>query len=148
MLLLTGGLVLLASIWLWWNRYQKVDMAAYVPAETLVYLEANSLSDITSAVTSTDAWKALAVPAGIKTDLGKLGWVSHLASWTGIGPADAVVFSRSQVAVAVLGFDAADAGETLKVKPRYAVVIETHTSSARARGSREANRGVCPTRLH
>ena len=76
LLLLTGGLVLLVSIWLWWNRYQRVDMAAYVPAETLVYLEANSLSDITSAVTSTDAWKALSVPAGIRPDLGKLGWVA------------------------------------------------------------------------
>ncbi len=148
LLLLTGGIVLLASIWLWWNRYQRVDMAAYVPAETLVYLEANSLSDITSAVTSTDAWKALAVPAGIRPDLGKLGWVSRLAGWTGIGPADVVVFSRSQVAVAVLGFDAADAGETLKVKPRYAVVIETHTSSARARAAVEKRIGEFARRAY
>lgn len=148
LLLFMVGLILLASVWLWWNRYQKVDMAAYVPAETLVYLEANSLSDITSAVTSTDAWKALAIPAGIRPDLGKLGWVSRLANWTGIGPADAVVFSRSQVAVAVLGFDAADAGETLKVKPRYAVVIETHTSSARARAAVEKRIGEFARRAY
>jgi hypothetical protein len=133
LLLLAGVLVLMAAVWLWWNRYQRVDMAAYVPAETLVYLEANSLPDITSAVTTTDAWKALAAPAGIRPDMGDLGWLSRVAMWTGVGPAEAVVFSRAQVAVAVLGFDAADAGETLKVKPRYAVVIETHASSARAR---------------
>jgi hypothetical protein len=140
-LLVIAGLILLSSVWLWWNRYQKVDMVAYVPAETLVYLEANSLSDITSAVTSTDAWKALAAPAGIKPDLGELGWLGRLAMWTGIGPADAVIFSRAQVGVAVLGFDAADAGETLKVKPRYAVVIETHTSSSRARAAVEKRIG-------
>jgi hypothetical protein len=140
-LLAVGVLVLLAAVWVWWNRYQKVDMAAYVPAETLVYLEANSLPDITSAVTTTDAWKALAAPAGIKPSMGELGWLSRLAMWTGVGPAEAVVFSRAQVAVAVLGFDAADAGETLKVKPRYAVVIETHTSSARARAAVEKRVG-------
>lgn len=147
-LLLLGGLVLLASVWVWWNRYQKVDMATYVPAETLIYLEANSLSDITKAVTSTDAWKALAVPAGIRPDLGELGWIGRLANWTGIGPADAVIFSRSQVAVAVMGFDAADGGETLKVKPRYAVVIETHTGSERARAAVEKRLGEFARRAY
>jgi hypothetical protein len=126
-------LILLACVWLWWNRFQKADMAAYVPADTLVYMEANSLPEITSAITSTDAWKALAVPAGIRSDLGQVGWLSRLTLWTGIGPAEAVVFSRAQIAVAVMGFDAADAGDTLKVKPRYAVVVETHTSAGRAR---------------
>lgn len=141
LLLALGLLVLLAVVWVWWNRYQKVDMAAYVPAETLVYLEANSLPEITSAVAATDAWKALAAPAGIRPGLGELGWLSRLAMWTGVGPSEAVVFARAQVGVAVLGFDAADAGETLKLKPRYAVVIETHTSSARARAAVEKRVG-------
>ncbi|HEX8774475.1 MAG TPA: hypothetical protein VF735_12930 [Pyrinomonadaceae bacterium] len=141
LLLAAVVLILLAGIWLWWNRFQKVDMATYVPADTLVYMEANSLPQITSAITSTDAWTALAGPAGIRTDLGRIGWLSRLALWTGIGPAEAVVFSRAQVAVAVMGFDAADAGETLKVKPRYAVVVETHTSAGRARSAVESRIG-------
>jgi hypothetical protein len=136
-LLVAGALLLLAGAWLWWNRFQKADMAAYVPADTLVYVEANSLPAITSALTQTDAWKALSTPAGIKTDLGQIGWLSRLALWTGIGPAEAVVFSRAQVAVAVIGFDAADAGDSLRVKPRYAVVLETHTSAGRARAAIE-----------
>ena len=136
-LLVVGALVLLAGVWLWWNRFQKADMAAYVPADTLVYAEANSLPAITSAITQADAWKALSAPAGIRTDLGQIGWLSRLALWTGIGPAEAVVFSRAQVAVAVMGFDAADAGDTLRVKPRYAVVLETHTSAGRARSAIE-----------
>ncbi|HEX8143028.1 MAG TPA: hypothetical protein VF553_10575 [Pyrinomonadaceae bacterium] len=141
-LLLVGGvLVLLACAWLWWNRFQKADMMAYVPVDTVVYMEANSLPEITRALTATDAWMALALPAGIRSDLGQLGWLSRLALWTGIGPAEAVVFSRAQVAVAVMSLTSADAGETLKVKPRYAVVVETHTSAGRARAAVESRLG-------
>ncbi|HEY6189079.1 MAG TPA: hypothetical protein VIW80_15590 [Pyrinomonadaceae bacterium] len=140
-LLVVLVLILPACVWLWWNRFQKADMAAYVPADTLVYMEANSLPQITSAIISTDAWKALAVPAGIRTDLGHVGWLSRLSLWTGIGSAETVVFSRAQIAIAVMGFDAADAGDTLRVKPRYAVVVETHTSAGRARSAVESRIG-------
>lgn len=126
-----GLLVIILAVWLWWNRPQKVDMAGYVPADSLIYLEANSLPEIAGEITQTDAWKSLAPPAGIKASLGSYGWLSRLAAWTGIGPADAVVLSRAQIAVTVMGFDSADAGETLKIKPRYALVVETHTSAAR-----------------
>ncbi|MDX6693732.1 MAG: hypothetical protein QOF02_1335 [Blastocatellia bacterium] len=124
-------LVIILGFWLWWNRPQRVDMAGYVPADSLIYLEANNLPLIASEVTQTDAWKALAPPAGIKANLGSYGWLSRLAAWTGIGPADAVVLSRAQIAVTVMGFDAAEAGATLKIKPRYALVAETHTSASR-----------------
>lgn len=130
-LLVIIALVLLACVWLWWNRPQKVDMAGYVPADSLIYLEANSLPDIAEGIVSTDAWKKLAPPAGIRSGLGQIGWLSRVSAWTGIGSADAVVLSRAQVAVTVLGLDAADEGETLKLKPRYALVIETHTGETR-----------------
>lgn len=140
-LLVFLALLLILAIWIWWNRPRKVDMAAYVPADSLIYLEANDLPDIASGVISTDAWKALAPAAGIKSNLGNLGWLSRLASWTGIGPADAVVISRGQIAVAVLGLDTADAGDALKIKPRYALVVETHTSESRARSAVETRVG-------
>lgn len=127
------ALLLILGIWIWWNRPRKVNMATYVPADSLIYLETNDLPDIASGIVSTDAWKALAPAAGIKSNLGNLSWLSRLASWMGIGPADAVVLSRAQVAVTVLGLDAADAGDTLKIKPRYAVVVETHTGESRTR---------------
>ena len=107
-LLILLALILLAAVWVWWNRPQKVDMSAYVPADALLYLEANDLPDIATGLINTEAWKALASPAGIRSDAGRIGWLSRLASWTGLGPAEAVVFSRAQIAVAVLGFDAAD----------------------------------------
>lgn len=125
--------IIILAVWVWWNRPRKVDMTAYVPADSLIYIEANDLPEIASGLVSTDAWKALSPATGIRSDLGNIGWLSRLASWTGIGSADAVVLSRAQVAVAVLGFEAADAGDTLKIKPRYAVVVETHTGESRTR---------------
>jgi hypothetical protein len=130
-LLVFLALLLVLAVWVWWNYPRKVNMTAYVPADALVYLEANDLPDIATGVISTDAWKTLAPAAGIRSNLGNIGWLSRLASWTGIGPADAVVLSRAQVAVAVLGLEAADAGDTLKIKPIYAVVVESHTGEGR-----------------
>ncbi|HEY0319407.1 MAG TPA: hypothetical protein VGC66_00400 [Pyrinomonadaceae bacterium] len=138
---LTIVLVAIAVAWLWWNRPQKVDMAGYVPADVLVYLEANSLPEIIQGLSETDAWKALAPPAGIRSDLGEVGWLSRLSAWTGIGTAEAVTLSRAQVAIAVLSLEAADAGETLKIKPRYGVVAETHTSEWRTRAAVETRIG-------
>ncbi len=119
----------------------KADMAAYVPADSLVYLEADSLPEIASGLTHTDGWKALAANAGIKSGLGEVGWLSRIAAWTGIGPADAVVFSRAQVAATVLGVEAADGGESLNVRPRIAVVVETHTGASRTRAAIEKRVG-------
>src|ERR1700760_2463383 len=97
-------LAVAAFAWLWWTRPERVDMAAYVPADSIIYVESNSLRDIFKAVTSTDDWKELAPAAGIET--GRTSdWLTSLISFSGIGPSDAVVLSRAQVAVAVLGFE-------------------------------------------
>ncbi|MDQ1560008.1 MAG: hypothetical protein QOD32_3068, partial [Pyrinomonadaceae bacterium] len=126
------ALVLLLGAWVWWNRPEAVDMSAYVPAESLVYLEANSLPDIVSGLTSTDAWQALAPPAGLSPNIGRLGWLSRLSAWSGIGSAETVVFSRTQAAVAVLGFDVTEESSTVRdIKPRIALVAETHTGARR-----------------
>src|SRR3954468_12040738 len=89
-LLILLALIILAAIWIWWNRPQKVDMTADVPADCLLYLEANDLPGIAGGLIDTDAWQALAPPAGIRSDVGRIGWLSRLASWTGIGSAHSV----------------------------------------------------------
>ncbi|MGB7922276.1 MAG: hypothetical protein WCF57_03425 [Pyrinomonadaceae bacterium] len=147
-LLAVIALVLIAVVWLWWNRPQRVDMAGYVPADSLIYLEANSLPDIAEGIVSTDAWQKLAPPAGIRSGLGQIGWLSRLSAWTGIGSADAVVLARAQIAVTVLGLDAADEGETLKLKPRYALVVETHTGETRTRAAVEKRIGEFARRAY
>jgi hypothetical protein len=109
-------------------------MAAYVPQDSLIYLEADSLPDILKAVTSTDAWSTLAPAAGVRPNAGRLGWLSSLAKWTGIGSAESVVFARAQVAVAVLGVDAKEERDlALQISPRLVIAVETHTSEGRAR---------------
>jgi hypothetical protein len=125
-------LALLASAWIWWNRPHKVDMAAYVPSDSLAYFEANDLPATIKGMTETTAWKALAPSTGIRSDLGEVGWLSKIAAWTGIGTAEAVVFSRAQIAVAVVGISGTNTEEALQIKPRYALVVETHSSESRA----------------
>ncbi|HLL71296.1 MAG TPA: hypothetical protein VK363_07685 [Pyrinomonadaceae bacterium] len=125
-------LVLIVAAWVWWNRPERVDMSAYVPAESLVYLETNSLPEIVRGMTTTDAWLALAPPAGLNPNVGRIGWLSRLSAWSGIGSAETVVFSRAQVAVAVLGFEVTEESSTVRdIKPRIALVAETHTGAAR-----------------
>jgi hypothetical protein len=130
-------LALAVFAWLWFTRPARVDMATYVPADSIVYLEADSLPEVFDALTSTEAWRELAPAAGVETKQvwqGWGGWPPRLLSFTGLGPHDAVVLSRAQVAVAVLGFQAAEESDTtLKFTPRAALVAETHTSGWRVK---------------
>ncbi|HEU4594645.1 MAG TPA: hypothetical protein VFS10_05705 [Pyrinomonadaceae bacterium] len=130
--------LLVAAAWVWWNRPVRVDMAAYVPADSVVYLEANSLPELLSGITSTGAWRELAPAAGVNRHLGSVGWASRFVTLTGLGPSETVVFSRAQVAVTVQGFEAAEESDTeLKFSPRAALVAETHTGEGRARAALE-----------
>jgi hypothetical protein len=135
--ILVAALFILA--WLWLTRPARVDMAAYVPADSIVYIEADNVPKIFNAVTSTDAWRELAPASGVETRQGWGGdWLPRLISFTGIGPSDAVVLSRAQVAVAVLGFQASEESDTtLKFSPRAALVAETHTSEWRVKAALE-----------
>ncbi|PYS97886.1 MAG: hypothetical protein DMF65_10695 [Acidobacteria bacterium] len=124
--------------WLWWTRPVRVDMAAYVPADSIVYIEADSLQNIFDAVTSTDDWKELAPAAGVEIKRGSGDWLTSFMSFTGMGPSDAVVLSRAQIAVAVLGFEAVEESDgALNYKPRAALVAETHTSEWRVKSAVE-----------
>ncbi|HJQ33361.1 MAG TPA: hypothetical protein VJ866_14340 [Pyrinomonadaceae bacterium] len=125
-------------VWLWLTRPRRVDMAAYVPADPILYAEADSLPEILNALISTDAWRELAPAAGAGADYKRPGWLSGFLSFTGAGPSDAVVLSRAQVAVAVLGFQAAEESDTtLKFTPRAALVAETQTPEWRLKSAVE-----------
>jgi hypothetical protein len=123
-------------------------MAAYVPADSLLYIEADSLPVIAGAVTKTDAWAALAPAAGIRAVASESGWAGKVMAWTGIGSAESVVLSRSQLAVVALGLDAASGDDALHVRPRYGFVVETHSSEARALKAVEARIGSFATRTY
>lgn len=134
-------LLLFASWWLWRNRPSRVDMTAYVPADALLYVEANDLPRVATAVTSTGAWHALAAATKLDFNASRFSLLSAFAARTGIGTAEAVVLARAQIAVVVLGINSPDAdrsaasigSDSLTLRPRLALVAETHTSTRRAR---------------
>jgi hypothetical protein len=131
--LLTFAIVFLvfAASWLWWNRPKKTDMAVYAPADSLVYVESNSLIDVAANITNTDAWKTLGPLLGANRNTWQDRWLQHLSAWTGIGPAQTVILTRAQVAVVMVDLSAAEEGATLRVKPEAALLIETHTTERR-----------------
>jgi hypothetical protein len=135
------GILLLAIFvfaWLWFTRPRRANMATYAPADSIAYAEVNSLPEVFDAFTSTDAWRELAPAAGVDARQGWKGWRPGFVSFTGLGPSDAVVIARAQVAVAVLGFRADEEPDaTLRLAPRVALVAETHTSEWRVRAAVE-----------
>lgn len=138
LLIVAAALAVVCVGWLWWNRTAKVDMAAYVPGDSIVYVEANDLPRVLEGLTGTDAWRALAPGDGVKNDYERAVRYSRLAAATGVGPGHWVVLARAQVAVTVLGFEAeAQRGATLRLTPRIALVVETHTGEWRVRGAAE-----------
>ncbi len=124
-------LLLLTAAWIWWNHYQKVDMAADVPADSLVYVESNSLADIAAALINTEAWRNLGPSIGMKSNIRRNNWLTSLARITGIGSTQSVIAARSQVALVMLDLNSTTSDNTLDFKPLAALVVETHTSSTR-----------------
>jgi len=124
-------LLVAGAAWVSWNRPRKVDMASYVPAESVGYIEANDLAQIAEGLSKTEAWRALAEPLGAARELVSHPWLVDVARWTGIGSAESVLLARSQFAVCFAQPQATESGSTLTIKPLAALVIETHTSQGR-----------------
>jgi hypothetical protein len=108
-------------------------MAMYAPADSLLYLEANNPLEVVETVTRTDAWKAFESTLGSATNASPKHWLQRFVGWTGIGPIESVILSRAQIAVVVTDLGTIEEGDTLRIKPEVAVLIETHTSERRIR---------------
>ena len=130
-------IVVISVAWIYWNRTTRADMSAWAAADSLAYLEVNDLADVFQGVEHTDAWRSLSGPVGAPPTLGSNRWWVRLARWTGIGSAEAILLSRSQVAVVFSGAQGAQDGSTLTIKPLVTVIIETHTSQRRMRSAVE-----------
>jgi hypothetical protein len=124
-------LILIAAGWLWFNRPSPVDLAKYAPADALLYVELNNASNLARAIQETDVWKATApITHSTASSNNKL---AMMAARAGIGPIDAVLFARAQFALVVVGLNAAEQEDTLRVKPEFALIAETHTSGWRTK---------------
>lgn len=124
-------LVLIGAAWLWFNRPSPVDLAKYAPADSLLYVELNNPSDVARAIQSTDVWKAAAPLT--QSNTGSKNKFAMAAARAGIGPIEAVLFARAQVALVVVGLNASEQDDTLRVKPEFALIAETHTSGWRTK---------------
>ena len=124
-------LAVAGAAWLWFNRPSPVDLAKYAPADSLLYVELNEPSDVARVIQQTDVWKAASPITHAKAPSNNK--LAMMAARAGIGPIDAVLFARAQVALAVVGLNAAEQDDTLRVKPEFAVIVETHTSGWRTK---------------
>lgn len=124
-------LFLIGGAWFWWNSPRRSDMTSYVPADSLVYLEFNSLPDIARALEQSPTWKTLAPIVGTKPRSEHQFFSA--AARAGVAPANAVIFERAQVALVLVGMNTIEDNDTLRVKPETALLIETHTSKWRIR---------------
>lgn len=123
--------ILLSIAWVWWSTPARVDMATYAPADSIVYVEFNDLRALAAAIEHSEVWQA-AAPITQSKSLSQ-NRVVVTATRAGIGPLPAVIFARAQVALAVIGLNAATEAETLRVKPEVAIIVETHTTKWRTR---------------
>lgn len=117
---------------------QRVDMARYAPEAAMLFVEIDSLPDLAGGLTGSDAWRELAGPMGLSSQLDYAGPVAELLGRFEVGPDDAVALGRAQFAVVVTGLEAgAEAGDepAIVVRPRFALVVKTHTSSSRTRSA-------------
>src|ERR1051325_1626510 len=122
-------LCLLAITAIWWNWPHKVDMASYAPADALVYIELNSIEDVSNAIKQGEVFKAISSLTGVNSNPPSR-W-SIWAARAGIAPAQSVVFARAQMALVVVDIDRQTNGDALRVKPEAALIVETQTSKWR-----------------
>ncbi|MEO6723915.1 MAG: hypothetical protein ABIP14_01310, partial [Blastocatellia bacterium] len=133
-LVLLAVLLLAVGGWLYRLRPNQIEIVTYVPESALGFLEINDLPQLLTQTSSTKAWQQLAPAYGISSKLDFLGKVSRvgwLASLT--GNQEAAIFSQAQVAIVATSLEVR--GEA--VKPRLALVAETHSRASALQGVME-----------
>lgn len=123
-LALLAVLLLGVGIWIYSRRISRVNLESYVPESALGFVEINDLLRLVEQLTQTEAWQQLAPAFGLSDRLRYLSRVGVLARLTGIGSPETLMLARAQYAIVVTGIEVR--GD--EVKPRLAVIAETHTS--------------------
>jgi hypothetical protein len=118
------------------RRPPRVEMDRYTPFNVLAFVQIDSLTDIFDGLTDTKAWDELAPALGLSSQLRQIGFAADLMSRTGFGPEEAVIAGRAQYAVVVTGIEAetgaAEEGPYVRFKPRFALIVETHSNAETA----------------
>ena len=119
-------LLLLFAAWVFTHQFTQVALETYIPETALGYVEVNDMSTLLEKFTATEAWKNLAPAYGLSRSFGSAGWLGKLSRWSGIGTGESLLFARGQFALVITGIEVR--GD--EVKPRMALVVETHGSKA------------------
>lgn len=122
-------IIALGALWVWWSVPSAVDMAAYAPADSILYVEFNNLASVAQAIQHSEAWQAAAPITQTKPASNTR--VTSAAARAGIGPLPAVLFARAQIALVVISLNTSEDNATLTKKPEFAIIAETHTSKWR-----------------
>jgi hypothetical protein len=104
-------------------------MASYAPADALVYIELNSIEDVSNAIKHGEVFKAIGSLTGVNSSQPSK-W-SIWAARAGIAPTQSVVFARAQMALVVVDIERQTNGDALRVKPQAALIVETQTAKWR-----------------
>ena len=123
--------IVIGAAWLWWALPSTVDMADYAPADSIVYVEFNNPAAVAQAIQNSDVWQAAAPITQSKAV--SRNRLTTTAARAGVGPLEAVLFARTQLALVVVGMNASEEADTLKVRPEVALIAETHTSKWRTK---------------
>ncbi len=127
-------LFLLIGAWLWRQRFSRVALETYVPETALGFLEVNDVPRLLDQLTATEAWQQLAPLYEVKNAVQYAGWANWLGRWAGLGTNESLLVARGQFALVVSGLEVR--GE--EVKPRLALLIETHGSAAQVKALMES----------
>lgn len=128
---------MLIAAWFYWNRPFRADMAQYVPADCLGFVEVDKLPEFVNGMEGAQAWQLLAGPLRARSYVRPNRWLVQLARWSGFGSTETVLAARSQLAVALIATETTEADTTVTIKPMAALVIETHTTQWRMRPALE-----------
>ncbi|HQR39302.1 MAG TPA: hypothetical protein PLF26_12995 [Blastocatellia bacterium] len=128
-------------VWWYMRAPQRVDMARYVPESALAFFEIDSVPRVASGLTSTEAWKSLAGPLGLSSQLDYAGSATDVLGRLGLGPDDVVALGRAQVCLVLTGMEAGaepspetdESAATIVIRPKFALVVKTHTSESTAK---------------
>jgi len=125
-ILATGIVVLFVVL----RKPPRTPMDRYVPASALAFLEIDSLPGVIDGLTDTKAWHELAPALGLSSQLRQIGFAADLVGRSGIGPEQAVIASRAQLALVVTDIEAETGGEdaSTNIRPHIALLIETHAA--------------------
>ncbi len=125
--LLIGSMAMLlaaAGGWLYAGRTKQSDIAAYVPASALGFIEIRNWPDAARQLSETKGWRQLAPSYNISGIPGVPGYFSSFLQV--LSSSESAVLLRSQFAVVATGIEAR--GE--EVRPLLALIIETRSSSS------------------